>query len=167
MIEIGRLNKTFGIKGYIKVVPQKQFKEDLLQSDVWFIEIGRDKVPFFVQKIENEPHLMVKFEDVDSPEEAKKITGSNIYLRDKDIAVQPTKNEDDLLKMVGFEIIQEENSLGIIGSIEEYPQQIMAMVSSKDGDFLMPITPEFIIDIDVSNKALYVNLPQGFIESQT
>lgn len=163
---VGKLNKAFGIKGYIKVVPQKPFISDLKKSDVWFIEKGNATIPYFVECIEEVPHFLIKFEDIDSPEAAKNITGCQILLRDKDISIQTEEEESDLDKLVNFNVENDGVNIGKIIKIEEFPQQLMAFVENDNVEFMLPLTPEFITDINLDTKRLYVNLPVGFVESQ-
>ena len=163
---VGKLNKAFGIKGQIKVIPEKPFISDLKKSDVWFIERGNTTVPYFVESFEEAPHFLIKFEDIDSPEAAKSITGCPILLRDKDISIQTEVEESDLDKLVGFNVENDGVHIGKIIKIEEFPQQLMAFVENDNVDFLLPLTPEFITDINLDTKRLYVILPDGFIESQ-
>ena len=164
---VGKLNKAFGIKGLIKVVPTKAFIPDLKKSQVWFVQRGKENIPYFVERIEDEPHFLVKFEDIDSPEAAKSITGCALWLQDKDITIQNNEAENELDKLTGFHVFDEEVEIGTIVKIEEFPQQLMAFIQKDELQFMMPLTPEFIIDIDPSAKNMIVNLPEGFIDSQT
>lgn len=163
---VGKLNKAFGIKGFIKVVPQKAFKSDMVKSDVWFVKRGNDTIPYFVESTMDDPHFLVKFEEVDSPEDARKITGCDILLRDKDISIHTDQVEDDLNKLVGFTVVDKEIELGVITRIEEYPQQLMAFMIHANVEIMMPLAPEYILDLNIEEREITVDLPSGFIESQ-
>ena len=163
---VGRLNKSFGIKGYIKVIPDPNFISDLERSTVWFVQKGKEVVPFFVESIEHEPHFLVKFEDINDPESAKHITGSTLVLRSKDITVTKPTGENDLAKLVNFRVVNGNDWIGNIVSVEEFPQQLMAIIAKEKIELMMPLTPEFIIDIDLEKSTIYVELPEGFVESQ-
>jgi 16S rRNA processing protein RimM len=164
--EVGKLNKAFGIKGLIRVVPTKAFIPDLKKSQVWYVQKGNNNIPYFVERIENDPHFLVKFEDIDTPEAAKSITGCTLWLRNKDITIQNNEVENDMDKLTGFQVFDEEIEIGKIIKIEEYPQQLMAFIQKNEVQFMMPLTPEFIVDIDPSTKNMIVKLPEGFVESQ-
>ena len=164
---VGKLNKAFGIKGFIKVIPQDGYISDLKNCDTWFIERGKDRIPYFVESIQEDPHFLIKFEEIDSPEDAKIITGCPISLRDSDINTKVSKEENDLDNLLNFSVEQNGVSLGEIVRIEEFPQQLMAFIANGNIDIMMPLSPDFIIDIDMSGKILKVDLPEGFIESQS
>lgn len=167
-ITVGKLNKSFGTKGQIRVVPEKAFKSDLEKSDVWFVEKAGNLIPYFVEYLDQSVHFLVKFEDVDAPEIAKEITGSVLKLRKKDISYKEDVEGDDLDKLVGFTIKTENgNSIGIIESIEEYPQQLMAIVKDEDSNqILIPLASEFMLDLDATSSILTMSLPDGLVESQ-
>ena len=167
-ITVGKLNKSFGTKGQIRVVPEKAFKSDLENSDVWFVEKAGSLIPYFVESLDETVHFLVKFEDVDAPEIAKKITGCILKLRKRDISYKEDIEGDDLDKLVGFTIKTENGeTIGNILSVEEYPQQLMAIIiDDKQNRLLIPLASEFMIDLDVSNSLLIMNLPEGLIESQ-
>lgn len=166
-IPVGKLNKSFGTKGQIRVVPEKAFKADLERSGVWFVSKGGDIIPYFVEAIDHSVHFLVKFEDINSPEDAKQITGGGLLLRAKDVSIKTDSEEDDLDKLVGFTIITNQNNeIGVIQKIEEYPQQLMATVLQGNSEFLIPMLPEFIISIDIDNQNIDMQLPEGLVESQ-
>jgi len=68
---------------------------------------------------------------------------------------------------VGFEVHTEEFYIGTIISIEEYPQQMMAFIRLAEGEEIMvPLSPAFIVDIDVEQRIVDMNLPDGMVDVQ-
>jgi len=168
-VKVGKLNKAFGIKGQMRVVVTKAFESDLRSADVWFIEKGGEVVPYFVDGLEDAASLLVKFEDIDSPESTKKLSGGAILLRAGDVTVNEDPEEDSTLdKLVGFEVHTQEFLIGEITSIEEYPQQMMAFIRLADADdvIMIPLNPEFIVDIDVQERIVEMDLPEGMVDVQ-
>jgi len=112
---------------------------------------------------------LVKFEDIDSPESTKKLSGGAILLRADDVTVNEDPEEDSTLdKLVGFEVHTQEFLIGEITSIEEYPQQMMAFIRLADADdvIMIPLNPEFIVDIDVQERIVEMDLPEGMVDVQ-
>jgi len=167
-ITVGKLNKSFGTKGQIRVVPEKAFKSDLENSEIWFVETAGNMIPYFVESINESVHFLVKFEDIDSPEMAKKITGCTLKLRKRDVSYKDDIEVSDLEKLVGFTIkTKEEKTIGKIYDIEEYPQQLMAIVmDASDNQLLIPLAADFMVDLDASSSLLVMDLPDGLVESQ-
>ncbi len=167
-ITVGKLNKSFGTKGQIRVDADSAFKSDLIKSDVWFVEKSGTVIPYFVESLDDNAHFLVKFEDIDAPELAKKITGSILKLRKSDISIKDHIEENELDKLLGFSIQSKSgDTVGKIQSIEEYPQQLMAIVTDDaERRFLIPLASEFMIDLDIEKSILIMSLPEGLIESQ-
>lgn len=165
-ITVGKLNKSFGTKGEIKVVPLKAYASDLRAKDVWFISKGSEVIPYFVEYLNEETHFLVKFEDVNAPEIAKNITGCPIQLRAKDITIQNEDPENDLDKLVGFAVIAENSIIGTINEIEEYPQQLMAFVQLEDEEkqIMIPLSPDFIQFINIETREIEMVLPEGLLD---
>lgn len=167
-ITVGKLNKTFGTKGQIRVVADKAFKSDLEECDVWFVEKSGSVVPYFVESLEESVHFLVKFEDIDGPEAARSITGCTLKLRKKDVNYQNAEEVNELDKLVGFSIQSKDGmQIGVIDTIEEYPQQLMAIVFDKSNNqLLIPLASEFMVDMNVEESIIIMELPDGLIQSQ-
>ena len=54
--------------------------------------------------------------------------------------------------------------LGVIDSVQEYPQQFMGMVEYKKKQVLIPLHPNLIVELDNEHKILKVDLPEGLLE---
>lgn len=166
-IEVGKLNKTFGTKGQIKVAPSERYQADLERCDVWFIDSGAGEVPYFVEDINQSAHFLVRFEDIDSPEKARKITGNTIKLRASDVtAVKEVPGDDDLQFLSGFKIFDDKDAfVGVISRIEEYPQQLMAMVDTGDSEVMVPLVEAYITEVDTDSSTIFMILPEGLIDT--
>lgn len=154
LTEIGRLGKTYGVKGQLRV----HSDYDLTGVEFVFLQILGDRVPFKVSSYRDD---IVKLDEVDNPEEASKYSGSTLFLEDFYIAEDGEYSEnqwmDYTVKNVNGDV------LGSIIRIDEYPSQIMATVAHGDTTFLMPIVEDFIENIDGDNNIMTVDLPEGLI----
>jgi len=162
LVKVGRLNKSFGTSGQIKVMAKDKFIDDLLEANVWFVDKAGDMIPFFVETTEVGSNFLVKFEDITSPETAKQITGSPLFLRARDVSVSEEK--PPIEKLIGFELYNGKKYVGKIDEIEEYPQQIMASISVNGDMKLIPLHDSFIVDIDPSKRKLIMELPEGILD---
>ncbi|MEE9439508.1 MAG: ribosome maturation factor RimM [Saprospiraceae bacterium] len=165
LIKVGKLVKPFGTKGFVKVHAEKKYLDDLCNTDVWFVDFRGDTIPYFIEKIDKSSNFLVKFEDLDNPEDAKKISGAQLFLKQKDISKKETNNIDTPT-LIGFTIKNSEQTIGTIADIIEYPQQTMAVIYIKENDILIPLHAAMIIDINIELKTIEMELPEGLIESQ-
>ena len=66
---------------------------------------------------------------------------------------------------IGFNIIDSSNHKSFeILRIEEFPQQLMAVVKKNDMEVYIPLNNEFISEIDDENETILMDLPEGLLD---
>jgi 16S rRNA processing protein RimM len=165
---IGYVVKTHGLKGEVTISLNEYSIEELdVVSDInpVFIDINNRLVPYFVQSIcASGTKAIVKFDDVNSIEDASKLAKRSLYLP-KDVRPKAQRGEfyDD--EIIRFNVIDEE--LGPLGSIVEVVQAgpNRLLVLDYDGkEVLIPVNSPFIKRINKSKKLITVSLPEGFLD---
>lgn len=163
--EIGHTKKTRGIEGELKVHIKEPFLESFMEAEVIFLELQGGAVPFFVESIRDLGDLVVKLDEVDTPEAAVTLTGKAVYLPNEALKRGATEEGLDLSMLEGFSIVDEAaGSVGIIEEVLELPQQVMAVVQYQDREVLIPLTDELITDVDAESGTLYMSLPEGLLD---
>lgn len=167
LVKIGKLLKSFGVDGHLRFYVNDKYMEDLKKSDVVFLSMNGEHIPYFIEEFsETKPHT-IKFEEVDSKEMANKIGSCELNLRISDISIDLDEVETlDHELLVGYQLYNKSELLGEIENILEYPQQIMAVLSIKKCQVLIPLPFEFVININSDQKVLTCDLPDGIVESQ-
>jgi 16S rRNA processing protein RimM len=131
-----------------------------------FVEFNKDLIPFFIENsnLHKNDFLRVKFEDVDSEEEADKMIGCEIYLP-LNMLPQLEGNKFYFHEVIGFEI--EDKRLGVFGkivSINDSSAQPLFEVVNGSVEILVPMIDQFLVKIDRANKKVIMDLPEGLIE---
>ncbi|MBK9253934.1 MAG: 16S rRNA processing protein RimM [Saprospiraceae bacterium] len=163
-ILVGKIRKPTGTSGYIKLEPNEDFISDLVQADYLFISQSGNFVPYFIEDVKDKSSLLIKLEDVDNPEDALQLNLKEIYLKSEQINSVQHNEKSNLLSVIDFKVLDNGIFLGTIESIEEYPQQLMAIVNTEKGQKLIPLVDEFILEMDEEQKELRMNLPDGLTE---
>lgn len=168
MIKIGFTKKTHGLKGELKAQVEPHFLEDFLKAKTVFLEIRGKHVPYFVENIRPGNDLIVKFEEVDKPEQAQAIGSKEIFLREKDILLDEEReipiDDSGYGFCKGFALIdQTAGEIGKILTINELPQGEMAVLEYKGREILIPLIPQFVHKVDKRDKKVFVNLPDGLL----
>lgn len=136
-----------------------------MEAEVIFLELQGGAVPFFVESIRDLGDLVVKLDEVDTPEAAVTLTGKAVYLPNEALKRGATEEGLDLSMLEGFSIVDEAaGSVGIIEEVLELPQQVMAVVQYQDREVLIPLTDELITDVDAESGTLYMSLPEGLLD---
>jgi 16S rRNA processing protein RimM len=162
---VGKIIKTHGLKGEVTVAVNAMHQNDLVSTEVVFIQIGNQYVPYFIDSLNISGNkAYVKFEGIASIEEADTIVNSVIYLP-KSVRPKLKKGEfyDD--EVVGFAV--EDVSAGKLGPITEVIQsgrQRLLSINYNDKELLIPVNGPFIRNIDKQKRVMSVLLPEGYLD---
>jgi 16S rRNA processing protein RimM len=168
-ILVGKTRKTHGIKGGLGLEIEEKFIEDVLNVAVAFIKVQGKLLPYFVEEFEYTNKLVVKFEDVNSPQDALSITSKEFYIQEKDVQEKETIafREGNLVygKLAGFTIRDEETGMiGEILEVLEFPQQEMALIEYQGREVFIPLNEDLIVSIHKKDKVVLMDLPEGLLE---
>jgi len=167
-ISVGKLGKPHGISGAFRFLLDRPFKNKKKTSPYFLIENKGAMLPFFVVSIEwlGMNDGFVQFEEIKSPEEARKYSGTALFLYEKEAEVLFAKHKDQIGFLVGYTLIDEQlGEVGMIAELFDNPAQLLASVTTAEGsEVMIPLPDEFIVDIDKRKKELIVDLPEGLLE---
>lgn len=166
MIRIGKIAGTHGLKGAVILTHILQTKEDWLTKEIpLFIALQRDtNIPFFAEEVQvyREGSYLVSFEDVATVEAARKLVGKAVFAEEKYLNVAAA---DTPLLWIGFEVMDE--TLGNVGRIKDIFQtahQWLAELDHNGKEVLLPLVEQTIKGVDLKNKILRMDLPEGIMD---
>jgi 16S rRNA processing protein RimM len=165
-VEIGQLRRAFGYQGQIKISVEDMYERDLYEQKFLFIGIDGYKVPFEIENINEAKGINIKLRLLDTPEDISRYHNSPIYLlKEKLVHAKSFIDENELMtSLAGLALYDIElGYIGVIDRVEEYPQQIMAIVIKNESEVLIPLHSSLIESIDEEAKKLIMNLPEGLI----
>lgn len=167
-VEIGRIRKPHGLGGEIKGDIDERFWEDVAGIDAFFVEIKGEKTPYFIDYLRGKGTLIMKFEDINTKEDASLFTSKPLFLRREDISLSEEEISDTGLEfsyLEGYELhVEELGKVGRIQEVEEYPQQEMARVEEGEKMFLVPLRDAWILSVDENKKIVVMDLPEGLLD---
>ncbi len=163
---LGKIAKKFSFKGEVLIYLDTDEPELYEEMESVFVEFNKNLVPFFIENsnLHKGDFLRVKFEDVDTEEDADEIMGCEIYLP-LNMLPKLTGNKFYFHEVIGFEI--EDQRLGVFGkivSINDTSAQPLFEVINGNIEILVPMIDQFLIKIDRENKKVIMNLPEGLVE---
>lgn len=160
--KIGKLGKTHGVKGEISFL----FDDDVfdrVEADYLVLCVDGILVPFFLEeyRFKSDSTAIVKFEDIDTQERARKLTGCDVYFP-RDLA-DDDDGELSLSFLVGFDLVEAGSgkSIGRIASIDD--STINLLFELEDGT-LIPASDDLITAIDQQARTITMHLPEGLLE---
>lgn len=164
--ELGYLSKAHGLDGKVQAVFDVEDPMFYAGVDAIFVLENEMLVPYFVEKLShtNANKFHLKFEEVDSKNDASALSGSKLFLP---LTMLPELSEEEqyLHDSLGFKVIDEVH--GEIGEVEAYiesgPQMIMAL-SFKGKEVLVPVHDEILLETNFETKTIHTKLPGGLLE---
>jgi 16S rRNA processing protein RimM len=131
-----------------------------------FVELNKNLVPFFIENssLHKNDFLRVKFEDIDTEDDADEIIGSELYLP---LSFLPKLEGNQFYyhEVIGFKI--EDQRLGVVGtivSVNDSTAQPLFEVLNGNVEMLIPMIDQFLVKIDRENRKVVMNLPEGLVE---
>ncbi len=164
LVQIGFISKPHGFKGELIFAIETGEPEDYENLKFFFIELDGKPVPFFVEEIKaRATDIIVKLEDVNTEAEAKTLLGKSIFLDESEI--DPVEDEIDWNSLIGYMVFDSNaGKLGVLESIEEYPQQLIGKCTINGKEVLFPINEDLIVSIDDEKQELHLDLPEGLLD---
>ncbi len=164
-IHIGKLVATHGVKGELIVKHSLGKQADFKNAEAIFIEqIKNEYLPYFHEKsiIKNNTETIVKLEGIDTKEAAAKLLQKKIWLTKNDFEKLVSKTAP--VNLIGFNVINNKENLGVIESVIEQPQQILLQLTIHKKEVLIPVNDSTLKKIDRKKKEVHVILPDGLLE---
>jgi len=163
---LGKIIKKFSFKGEVMIKLDTDEPELYENMDALFIDLRNNLVPFFIEssQFHKSELLRVKFEEVDTEEDADSILKCDVYLP---IEFLP-KLEDDKFyfhEVIGF-TVEDINfgKVGIITAINDSTAQSLFEIDRDGTQILIPMNDDFIKKVDKKKKLIIVDTPEGLID---
>lgn len=163
---LGTIVGKFSFKGELLIKLDTDEPEIYLDKESVFVEIHKNLIPFFIEKsnLQKDHLLRVKFEGIDSEEQAEDLIKNEVYLP---LTELPELNADQFYyhEVIGFKMIDKNfGEIGILIDILDQNPQHLFVIEHADKEVLVPINDDFIEKLDKANKTFHLNLPEGLIE---
>lgn len=163
---VGKIVKKYSFKGELLAKLDSDEPEIYEDMESVFVELRNNLVPFFIEssQLHKSELLRIKFEDVDSEQDADSLLQCALYLP---LEFLP-KLEDDKFyfhEIIGFQV-EDVNfgKVGIVKSINDSTAQALFEIDRDGIEILIPMNDAFIKKVDKKKKLILVETPEGLIE---
>jgi 16S rRNA processing protein RimM len=165
--QLGYVSKTHGLQGEVNVFLDVDFPEDYEEMESVFLQLSGSGtlVPFFIESFRlQKDGAIVKFEDVDSIEQAGELVKAMLFLPMNQL---PPLEEDQYYfhEIIGFRVEDEqEGSLGTVKDVYEAGAQELIAMHYREQEILIPLTDEVVFKVDKAQQIVYTRLPEGLLD---
>lgn len=163
--KIGKLVSTFGLKGELIFKHNLGKKTALKDLKAIFVEERKSSfLPWFVEatRIKNEEEIYLKLQEINTKEAAQQLAQKEVWLTETDFKKYSAKSSP--INLLGYEVIEEDKSLGKILEVIEQPHQLLCRIDIEGKEALIPLHEETIVKIDRKKQQVIVALPPGLLE---
>ena len=168
LLPIGRVVKTHGVKGKVKV---KYFGEDLHNFFLYheiFIESekGRPDLYEIVESIPQPPRLILRLKGIEKIEEAESLIGKEIFI-ERESLPKLEGGEYYWVDILGMKVeTQEGKRIGKVKEIFPTGAHDVYVIEGKRKEIFLPATEEVIQSIDLKRGVMRVVRMKGFWEDE-
>lgn len=163
--KIGFVQKTHGLKGEVTAMLDADSADDLEPNSTVFLEIDDRLIPYFIESLSvTGSKAFVKFEDVDTIDQAATLVRSSLFL-EKSKRAKKGRGEfyDD--EIVGFTVTDETaGDLGTVTGIVQAGANKLISIDREGTEILIPVNAPFIQGINKSKRTIRVILPDGYLD---
>ena len=163
---LGKIAKKFSFKGEVLAYLDTDEPELYQNLESVFVELNKTLVPFFIESssLHKEKFLRVRFEDIQTEEDADEIMGSEIYLP---LSMLPQLEGTQFYfhEVIGFDVLDTKHgNIGKISAINDSGSQPLFEINKNGIELLIPLIDDFIIDLDRKNKTITLETPEGLVD---
>jgi len=163
-LSIGQIINTHGLRGEVKVYPLTDDISRFEKLKEAYVEENEGLVKYKVESIKFlRSTVAVKLKGIDSEEAANKLRGSYIKV-DRKSAVKLPKDSYFICDLIGLEVYDEKGMLiGTVKDVLQTGSNDVYVIQSSGKDILIPALKDIVKKIDLENKKILVEMPEGLI----
>lgn len=167
-LKVGKIVNTHSLKGEVKVISSTDFEEERFKKgSKLLITRGNQLIrEVVVQSYRNHKNfLLVKFEGINSVEEAEKLKNLQIKI-DSDEVGELEENEFYFHQIIGCEVFDEnDKNLGeIIDILTPGANDVWVIKGENGKEILIPYIEDVVKKIDITSKKVNIEVMEGLID---
>lgn len=165
---VAEVIKTFGTNGELVLKLYNSFPEEIDLEEPVFITIEGIPVPFYFKsfRFNGKSKAIVIFDDFETEALAEELIGKHIQCNDEEL----DQDEEDTspASFIGHKVLLHTEPPQMLGTIEDYYDSpnnpLFQVITAEDKEILLPVNEDFIVAIDDEEEAIFVVLPEGFLD---
>jgi len=167
-VHIGKIVAPHGVSGQIILEHALGKPIHFKGIDALFVEKNEGSfIPYFIQsataKTDTISHLQM--EGILTREATSVLMSKKVWLPQD--AFQKLVDKSSPLALLGYQVQQDGQDLGIIQEVIEQPHQLMVTILYKGQEAYIPLHEESLLGVDHAKKVVLVNLPDGLLDLYT
>ena len=161
--ELGQIVNTFGIKGFVKIVPYTEDISRFEQLDKVFLVKNNNKTEYEIEDVKyHKNFVLIKFKNVNTAQDAESLRNYYIQVKRETLG-EPEEGTYYIADLLGLEVYSDDGKfLGILDDIYNTGSNDIYVVKEKNGkQILLPAISDVIKEINITDKKILVHLING------
>jgi 16S rRNA processing protein RimM len=153
LLDLGRVAGSYGVRGWLKVVPGRGGDEGLIATAEWWIG-GK---PYRVEEAKvHGATVVAKLEGLENREQALALKGARVAVR-RDALPEPEDGRFYLADLVGLEVVNAQGeALGTVTKMLSNGAQDVMELGAGAKTRLLPWVPAVVKEVDLSARKIVV-----------
>jgi 16S rRNA processing protein RimM len=163
---LGHIARLHSFKGEVSIILDVDDPLDYKDLESVFVDYDGKLIPFFLERIQlqKKNFATVKFEDIETEEQAKKLVKRSLYLP-LDSLPELDENEFYQFEIEGFKVVDANyGELGTVVKVIDLSGNPLFQIDSNGKEVLIPKQDQFVKSVDWDEEILHLECPEGLIE---
>lgn len=145
---------------------EDKYKTYVRKGAFVFFDIKGSKVPFQVSGIEDSVHFILSLQNINNKKDSDLLSGLDLWIPLDAIKPRHQRSPKNLQdKWDEYRIIDDANGNEYdILRVEEFPQQLMAIIKVDSKESLIPLSDQLISSLDKENRIIRMKIPDGLLD---
>lgn len=169
VFKIGYIAKHRGLRGEVEL----SFTDDCFDTgsaEYLVLDMDGILVPFFWEeyRFKNDDTVIIKFEDVDTDEQARRLVGHSVYYPKAHLADVDSEEGSVLSSykaLTGFAVSNQDGQyIGTIVQVDDSSANVLLTIEENNGEELMlPFHNDFLLNYDLRERTLQLHIPEELL----
>lgn len=167
MIPVGRITRTHGIRGAVKVNPYGESLAALTAGGKVYLRVraGVEMRELTIESLRPQGNLFIaKLAEITRMEDAEALRGEEVFLPEESI---PPVSEGEYYhyQLIGLVVVAKDGSeVGVLRGIIETPANDVYAIDCEGREILIPAVEDVICEIDLERGRMVIDPPEGLMD---
>lgn len=157
---LGDIVNTHGIKGEVRILSDFKYKLDVFKvGNYLYVGPYKDKLEITSYRV-HKNYDMVTFKGINDINDVLKYKSKKVYIIREEYNFEGILDED----VLGLTVYAKDKKIGVVDDImKSHAHKILDIVNENNKHIFVPFIDEFILDIDLDNKKIYIEEIKGLL----
>lgn len=156
-INVGKIVNTHALKGELRILSDFRYKDKIFKKGMK-LYVGKKREEFVINTYRfHKIYDMVTFVGYNNINDVEYLKGLQVYINEEDLKLD---GEIYSGKLIDFTVIIDDKEIGKVTQVMDTKANEVLRVNDK---ILIPYVDEFIKEIDLDKKIIYINNIGGIV----